>query len=60
VTAADVAAAAARSNPLGRNASEADVVAVIEFLLSDAASFLTGLAVDIDGGLHLGSLPGMA
>lgn len=60
VTATDVAAAAARGNPLGRNASEADVVAVIEFLLSDAAGFLTGLAVDVDGGLHLGSLPGMA
>jgi NAD(P)-dependent dehydrogenase (short-subunit alcohol dehydrogenase family) len=60
VVPAEVAAAAARGNPLGRNASEADVVAVIEFLLSDAAGFLTGVALDIDGGLHLGVLPGMA
>ncbi|HEY8547805.1 MAG TPA: SDR family oxidoreductase, partial [Acidimicrobiales bacterium] len=60
VTPADVEAAAARGNPLGRNATEADVVAAIEFLLSDAAGFITGVALDVDGGLHLGSLPGMA
>lgn len=60
VTPADVAVTAARGNPLGRNATEADVVGAIEYLLSDAASFLTGVALDIDGGLHLGSLPGMA
>ncbi len=54
----DVLAAAARTNPLGRNATEADVVAAISFLLSDGASFLTGLSLDIDGGAHLGFLPG--
>jgi len=59
VTPHDVAATAARGNPLGRNATEADVVGAIEYLLSDAASFLTGVALDIDGGLHLGVLPGM-
>ncbi len=47
-----------RTNPLGRNATEADVVAAVSFLLSDGAAFLTGLSLDIDGGAHLGFLPG--
>jgi NAD(P)-dependent dehydrogenase (short-subunit alcohol dehydrogenase family) len=54
----DVLAAAARTNPLGRNATEADVVAAVSFLLSDGAAFLTGLSLDVDGGAHLGFLPG--
>jgi meso-butanediol dehydrogenase/(S,S)-butanediol dehydrogenase/diacetyl reductase len=53
-----VLAAAARTNPVGRNATEADVVEAVMFLLGDGASFLTGLALDIDGGAHLGFLPG--
>ena len=36
----------------------ADVAAAIEFFLSDEASFLTGTALDVDGGAHLGFLPG--
>jgi NAD(P)-dependent dehydrogenase (short-subunit alcohol dehydrogenase family) len=59
VAPAAVAADAARANPLGRNATEADIVAVVDFLLSDGASFLTGVAIDVDGGLHLSALPGM-
>lgn len=54
----EVTAAAAATNPLGRNATEADVVAVARFLISDEASFLTGLSLDVDGGAHLGFLPG--
>lgn len=54
----EVLAAAARTNPLGRNASAADVAAAIEFFLSDEAGFLTGVALDVDGGAHLGFLPG--
>jgi NAD(P)-dependent dehydrogenase (short-subunit alcohol dehydrogenase family) len=54
----EILAAAAATNPVGRNATEADVVAAASFLLSDEASFLTGLSLDVDGGAHLGSLPG--
>lgn len=50
--------AAARTNPLGRNARVDDVAAAIEFFLSDEAAFLTGNALDVDGGAHLGFLPG--
>lgn len=54
----EVVAAAARTNPLGRNASEADVASAVAWFISDEASFLTGVALDIDGGAHLGFLPG--
>jgi NAD(P)-dependent dehydrogenase (short-subunit alcohol dehydrogenase family) len=57
-SAAQVGAVAARSNPLGRNAAPGDVVSAIEFFLSDEAGFLTGVALDVDGGAHLGFLPG--
>ena len=42
-------------HPLGRLATEAEVSAVICFLLSPAASFVTGVTVPIDGGAPLGS-----
>jgi len=54
----DILAAAAKTNPLGRNATEDDVAAAIEFFLTDEAAFLTGNALDVDGGAHLGFLPG--
>jgi NAD(P)-dependent dehydrogenase (short-subunit alcohol dehydrogenase family) len=54
----EIIAAAARTNPVGRNATEADVVAAAMFLISDEASFLTGVSLDVDGGAHLGFLPG--
>ncbi|KGS08559.1 MULTISPECIES: SDR family oxidoreductase [Burkholderia] len=38
------------SIPLGRFASEADVVAPILFLLSDAAAMVSGVALPVDGG----------
>ncbi|HTV71443.1 MAG TPA: SDR family oxidoreductase, partial [Rhizobiaceae bacterium] len=41
--------------PLGRIGVEAEVSAVVCFLLSPAASFVTGVAVPIDGGSPLGS-----
>ena len=41
--------------PLGRLAVEAEVSSVICFLLSPAASFVTGVTVPIDGGAPLGS-----
>ena len=41
--------------PLGRLAVEAEVSAVVCFLLSPASSFVTGVTVPIDGGAPLGS-----
>lgn len=47
--------------PLGRYVEIEDVVSTIMFLLSREASLLTGLAIDIDGGMHLGgAIPGTA
>jgi NAD(P)-dependent dehydrogenase (short-subunit alcohol dehydrogenase family) len=54
----EIRAAAARTNPLGRNATEADVASAVLHFISDEASFLTGVALDVDGGAHLGFLPG--
>ncbi|MCH9687123.1 MAG: SDR family oxidoreductase, partial [Deltaproteobacteria bacterium] len=44
------------SVPLKRLATEAEVSASICFLLSDAAAFITGETVKVDGGAPLASL----
>ena len=36
--------------PLGRNATVADIVNAIMFFIADESSFITGVALDIDGG----------
>lgn len=36
--------------PLGRNASSEEIAGIIQFLLSDAASYMTGSMVWVDGG----------
>jgi citronellol/citronellal dehydrogenase len=41
--------------PLRRLATEAEISAVIVFLLSPGASFVTGITVPIDGGAPLGN-----
>ncbi len=38
-------------HPVGRIAQPSEVAEVIAFLLNDAASFVTGTAIDVDGGL---------
>jgi NAD(P)-dependent dehydrogenase (short-subunit alcohol dehydrogenase family) len=45
--------------PLGRMATPEDVAHAVLFLLSDAASFITGEAINVDGGvLSTGAVPG--
>ena len=59
-TAQEIMSRTARGNPLGRNATEDDVADAVLFFVSDAASFLTGCALDVDGGAHLGGgIPGI-
>ncbi len=43
----------ARDIPIGRTATTEEIAAVITFLSSDDASYLTGTTVDINGGSHI-------
>ncbi|WP_141579073.1 SDR family NAD(P)-dependent oxidoreductase [Actinomadura sp. WMMA1423] len=58
LSAEQVMAATAATNPLGRNATEDDVADAALFFLSDQAGFLTGVTLDVDGGARLGAVPG--
>ena len=46
-------AALAAGIPVGRTATTEEVAAVITFLSSEDASYLTGTTVDINGGSHI-------
>jgi NAD(P)-dependent dehydrogenase (short-subunit alcohol dehydrogenase family) len=54
----DVLSGIARGLPLGRNATEDDIVNAVLFFVSEAGSFLTGVALDVDGGASLNTIPG--
>lgn len=56
-TAEEIMAKAALTNPLRRNVYETDVADAVLFLVSEHSSFLTGVALDIDGGASLGTVP---
>lgn len=47
-------ARAGRAHPLGRMAEPKDIAQAVLFLASDAASFITGVALPVDGGLNAG------
>jgi NAD(P)-dependent dehydrogenase (short-subunit alcohol dehydrogenase family) len=54
-----IVARAASLNPVGRNATEADIAHAVLHLIGESAAFITGVALDVDGGAHLGIMPGV-
>ncbi|HEV7956026.1 MAG TPA: SDR family NAD(P)-dependent oxidoreductase, partial [Marisediminicola sp.] len=52
-TTPEIEAAIAADIPLGRTATTEEVAAVITFLSSEDAGYLTGTTVDINGGSHI-------
>jgi NAD(P)-dependent dehydrogenase (short-subunit alcohol dehydrogenase family) len=59
-SAPDVMASMERKVPLGRFASAEDCVGAVLYLCSDAARFLTGAVIAIDGGESLRKIPDLA
>jgi NAD(P)-dependent dehydrogenase (short-subunit alcohol dehydrogenase family) len=56
LSAEEIMAGSAAGIPLGRNCTEDDVTNAVLFFLSDASSFLTGVNLDLDGGM-LATIP---
>jgi 3-oxoacyl-[acyl-carrier protein] reductase len=51
---AEVVRRYAEQIPLGRMGSVDDVAAAVEFLASDAANYITGALIPVDGGVGMG------
>ena len=45
------------NTPLGRSGEPSEIAALIRFLLSDDAAWITGENIDINGGAHLQRYP---
>ena len=54
-----VLASIARSIPMRRNATTSDVAEAVMYFVSDGAGYLTGVALDVDGGSRLNVIPGV-
>jgi 3-oxoacyl-[acyl-carrier protein] reductase len=49
-----VSAAMLAGIPLGRRGTDMDVAQVVGFLASDAAAYITGHVLDVNGGMFMG------
>lgn len=49
-----------RATPLGRSGTAADIGAMVAFLATDTASWITGQTFGVDGGLDIPVMPSMA
>ena len=49
-----VSAAMLAGIPIGRRGTDLDIAQVVKFLASDAASYITGHVVDVNGGMFMG------
>ncbi|WP_051579890.1 SDR family NAD(P)-dependent oxidoreductase [Pseudonocardia acaciae] len=50
----------ANAIPMARNGTASDVANAVLYFVSEAASFITGVSLDVDGGSRLNTLPGAA
>jgi len=49
----DVKAEFTKQIPLGRMGTPADIASAVAFLASDEASYITGLALRVNGGMYM-------